>query len=90
MWHEETGQVILSKRRADFEKAWDRVIDAQRNGETLMAYVTERVKGGLVVDLGGDRLGEIGKACPSRSPPAQRLTLNYRKACLTSTPFIIY
>ncbi len=49
---EETGQIILSKRRADFEKAWDRVIDAQRNNETISAVVTERVKGGLVVDLG--------------------------------------
>ena len=49
---EETGQVILSKRRADFEKAWDRVIEAQKNGEKLQATVTERVKGGLVVDLG--------------------------------------
>jgi small subunit ribosomal protein S1 len=49
---EETGQIILSKKRADFEKAWDRVIEAQRVGETLIARVTERVKGGLVVDLG--------------------------------------
>jgi len=49
---DEAGQLILSKKRADFEKAWDRVIEAQRDGETLYASVTERVKGGLVVDLG--------------------------------------
>lgn len=49
---DEAGQLILSKKRADFEKAWDRVIEAQRAGETLNAMVTERVKGGLVVDLG--------------------------------------
>jgi len=49
---DESDQVILSKRRADFEKAWDRVIEAQRAGEKLHAIVTERVKGGLVVDLG--------------------------------------
>jgi len=49
---DESDQIILSKKRADFEKAWDRVIDAQRKGETLNARVTERVKGGLVVDLG--------------------------------------
>lgn len=49
---DEAGQLILSKKRADFEKAWDRVIEAQRNQETLQAEVTERVKGGLVVDLG--------------------------------------
>jgi len=49
---DESDTIILSKKRADFEKAWDRVIEAQRNGETLNARVTERVKGGLVVDLG--------------------------------------
>jgi len=49
---DESDQIILSKKRADFEKAWDRVIEAQRAGETLNARVTERVKGGLVVDLG--------------------------------------
>jgi len=49
---DESDQVILSKKRADFEKAWDRVIEAQRAGEILNAAVTERVKGGLVVDLG--------------------------------------
>lgn len=49
---DDTDQIILSKKRADFEKAWDRVIDAQKAQETLSARVTERVKGGLVVDLG--------------------------------------
>lgn len=49
---DEAGQLILSKKRADFEKAWDRVIEAQKEGETLNAMVNERVKGGLVVDLG--------------------------------------
>src|SRR5438874_1404871 len=36
---DEAGQLILSKKRADFEKAWDRVIEAQRNGEKLHAMV---------------------------------------------------
>lgn len=49
---DEAGQLILSKKRADFEKAWDRVIEAQKAQETIHAMVTERVKGGLVVDLG--------------------------------------
>lgn len=46
------GTLLLSKKRADFEKAWDRVQEALKSGETVMAKVTERVKGGLVVDLG--------------------------------------
>lgn len=48
----EEGQLLLSKKRADFEKAWDKVIEALNSGVLLHAMVTERVKGGLVVDLG--------------------------------------
>jgi ribosomal protein S1 len=46
------GSLILSKKRADFEKAWDRVQEAKEQGKTITAMVTDRVKGGLVVDLG--------------------------------------
>lgn len=46
------GQLMLSKKRADFEKAWDKVIEAMNAGTILHAMVSERVKGGLVVDLG--------------------------------------
>jgi ribosomal protein S1 len=46
------GQVMLSKKRADFEKAWDRVQECEKSGEIVTAKVAERVKGGLVVDLG--------------------------------------
>jgi ribosomal protein S1 len=46
------GQILLSKKRADFEKAWDRVQESLASGETLMAMVSDRVRGGLVVDLG--------------------------------------
>jgi predicted RNA-binding protein with RPS1 domain len=46
------GNMLLSKKRADFEKAWDRVQESLKTGETLTAMVTDRVKGGLTVDLG--------------------------------------
>ncbi len=46
------GNPILSKKRADFEQAWVRVQQAKNSGETIQALVQERVKGGLVVDLG--------------------------------------
>ncbi len=46
------GIPVLSKKRADFEQAWDKVQIAKDTGETLTAIVTDRVKGGLVVDLG--------------------------------------
>jgi ribosomal protein S1 len=43
---------VLSKREADFENLWDRIEDAHEKKETMHAMVIERVKGGLVVDLG--------------------------------------
>jgi ribosomal protein S1 len=46
------GNLILSKRRADFEVAWRRVHDAKETGALLHAMVVDKVKGGLVVDLG--------------------------------------
>jgi 4-hydroxy-3-methylbut-2-enyl diphosphate reductase len=48
----EEGNVILSQRRADFEMAWRRVQEAQQRGTILHAMVVDKVKGGLVVDLG--------------------------------------
>ena len=46
------GGPVLSKKRADFENAWDKVEKAHRDKEVLKAMVSDRVKGGLVVDLG--------------------------------------
>lgn len=48
----EQGEAVLSKRRVDEEQAWGRLTAAKESGESLEALVTERVKGGLVVDVG--------------------------------------
>ncbi len=48
----EEGNIILSKKRADFVQTWERVIKAHQTGEILHAMVVDKVKGGLVVDLG--------------------------------------
>jgi len=48
----EDGNIVLSKKRADFEKTWERVQGAIDEGKIITAMVTDRVKGGLVVDLG--------------------------------------
>ncbi len=48
----EEGQVILSKKRADYEVTWHRLEEAMRANETIEGMVTERVKGGLMVDVG--------------------------------------
>lgn len=49
---DEEGNPVLSKKRADYEKVWDRIIEAHEQGEPVTGMVVERVKGGLVVDLG--------------------------------------
>ena len=49
---DEEGHPVLSKKRADYERVWRRVIEAHEKGDVLSAMVTDRVKGGLVVDLG--------------------------------------
>jgi len=46
------GNIILSKKKADYERAWHSIIKAFEEGDTLTAMVIDRVKGGLVVDLG--------------------------------------
>ena len=46
------GNPLVSKKRADFEDAWDRIESAFAEGKTLTAQVIDRVKGGLVVDIG--------------------------------------
>jgi len=46
------GNPIVSKKRADFEEAWDRIESAFRGQEMITAQVVDRVKGGLVVDVG--------------------------------------
>ena len=43
---------IVSKRRAEFEEAWDKIENAFRTQEMITAQVVDRVKGGLVVDVG--------------------------------------
>ena len=49
---DEDGAPVLSKKRADYELIWEHITKAHKQGEILSAMVTDRVKGGLVVDLG--------------------------------------
>jgi small subunit ribosomal protein S1 len=49
---DQDGRLILSKKRARFEKAWRRIEGAAESGEPVEGTVIEVVKGGLIVDLG--------------------------------------
>ncbi|MDX6707518.1 MAG: small subunit ribosomal protein, partial [Solirubrobacteraceae bacterium] len=46
------GRLIMSKKRARFEKAWRRIEAAAESGEPVEGTVIEVVKGGLIIDLG--------------------------------------
>jgi small subunit ribosomal protein S1 len=46
------GRLLLSKKRARFEKAWRKIERAAETGEPIDGTVIEVVKGGLILDLG--------------------------------------
>ncbi len=50
---DEDGNLVLSKKRADFLKIWGRVMDAFENEKVLPGKILKRIKGGMVVDLMG-------------------------------------
>ncbi|MFC1517110.1 30S ribosomal protein S1 [Candidatus Margulisiibacteriota bacterium] len=49
------GNPMLSKRRAEYETCWLDLFNAFKRKEALDVYVTNAVRGGLVVDYGGIR-----------------------------------
>ena len=49
---DQEGRLVLSKKRARFEKAWRKIEAAAESGEPVEGSVIEVVKGGLILDLG--------------------------------------
>ncbi len=50
---DEEGNLVLSKKRADFLKIWSKIIDAYENEKIIVGKILKRIKGGMVVDLMG-------------------------------------
>jgi small subunit ribosomal protein S1 len=48
-----SGQLILSKRRADFVRVWESVVEKHEKDEIITGTITRRIKGGMVVNLNG-------------------------------------
>jgi small subunit ribosomal protein S1 len=46
------GRLILSKKRAQYERAWGRIEETMAAGRTIKGPVIEVVKGGLILDIG--------------------------------------
>jgi len=49
---DDEGRLILSKKRAQYERAWGKVAEVTEAGGTVKGTVIEVVKGGLIVDIG--------------------------------------
>lgn len=47
------GQLILSRKRADTIRNWERIVSAKENNTIIQGKCMRRIKGGFVVDLGG-------------------------------------
>jgi small subunit ribosomal protein S1 len=46
------GRLILSKKRAQYERAWGKIEEKKAKDETVEGPVIEVVKGGLILDIG--------------------------------------
>jgi len=50
---DENGQVVVSKRKADFMRVWNNIKDAYEEGSLVIGNIRRRIKGGMVVDVMG-------------------------------------
>ena len=48
----ESGLILLSKRKADGIRGWERIITTKKEGDIVKGKVIRRIKGGLLVDIG--------------------------------------
>jgi small subunit ribosomal protein S1 len=50
---DQEGSVVLSKKKADFMRVWERIRVAYENDEPVRGMLNKKIKGGVVVDLMG-------------------------------------
>ncbi|CAN5701136.1 30S ribosomal protein S1 [soil metagenome] len=50
---DEDGVVVLSKKKADFLRVWEKIREAHENGTSVPGILTRKIKGGVTVDLMG-------------------------------------
>jgi len=49
---DDAGIIVLSKRKADRIRGWERVITEHKEGDVVTGRVMRKIKGGLLVDIG--------------------------------------
>ncbi len=52
---DDNGMILLSKEKADALAAWDKLAEAEQQGTPIEGVVINKIKGGMVVNLGGVR-----------------------------------
>ncbi len=52
---DESGLIVVSKEKADALAAWDKLTDAEQKGTPMEGVVVNKIKGGMVVNMGGVR-----------------------------------
>src|SRR2546426_885137 len=50
---DQEGAVVLSKKKADFMRVWERIREAHEKDEGVTGTLVKKIKGGVVVDLMG-------------------------------------
>ncbi len=50
---DQEGAVVLSKKKADFMRVWERIREAHEKDEPVEGTLVKKIKGGVVVDLMG-------------------------------------
>ncbi len=63
------GKVLLSKRKADFHLAFDRMNEIYKNNEKVTGEVKKRVRGGMIVDILGIEAFLPGSQISSKPVP---------------------
>lgn len=51
---DEDGMLVISKRKAEQKRNWERLAGQYREGDVIEGVIKSRVKGGLIVDVGVD------------------------------------
>ncbi len=50
---EATGLLLLSKRRAERMRGWEKIVQSHGEGDIIKGQATRKIKGGLLLDVGG-------------------------------------
>jgi 4-hydroxy-3-methylbut-2-enyl diphosphate reductase len=72
--NDQEGTIMLSKKRLDAEKGWEKIVDAEESQAVLEGTVTDIVKGGVIAATEGVKVFiPASQATASRSDPLEDL-----------------